>query len=116
MTEEVLELVQALRGPGTDETVLRTLCGSACGALNRRLRDGVRPEDCGGLYPVAAAWLVMDWLSQCQGMDGITALSAGDISVRREGGGQVGRLSERAMELMAPFLEDDGFVFRGVSG
>lgn len=116
MTEEVLELVQALRGPGTDETVLRTLCGSACGALDRRLKDGVRPEDCGGLYPVAAAWLVMDWLNQCQGMDGITALSAGDISVRREGGGEVGKLSERAMELMAPFLEDDGFVFRGVSG
>ena len=78
MTEEVLELVQALRGPGTDETVLRTLCGSACGALDRRLKDGVCPEDCGGLYPVAAAWLVMDWLNQCQGMDGITALSAGD--------------------------------------
>ncbi len=116
MTEEVLELVQALRGPGTDETVLRTLCGSACGALDRRLKDGVCPEDCGGLYPVAAAWLVMDWLNQCQGMDGITALSAGDISVRREGGGEVGKLSERAMELMAPFLEDDGFVFRGVSG
>lgn len=116
MTEEVLELVQALRGPGTDETVLRTLCGSAFGALDRRLKDGVRPEDCGGLYPVAAAWLVMDWLNQCQGMDGITALSAGDISVRREGGGEVGKLSERAMELMAPFLEDDGFVFRGVSG
>ena len=116
MPEEVLELVQALRGPGTDEPVLRTLCGSACGALDRRLKDGVCPEDCGGLYPVAAAWLVMDWLNQCQGMDGITALSAGDISVRREGGGEVGKLSERAMELMAPFLEDDGFVFRGVSG
>lgn len=116
MTEEVLELVQALRGPGTDEAVLRTLCGSACGALNRRLKDGVRPEDCGGLYPVAAAWLVMDWLGRCQGMDRITALSAGDISVRREGGGDGGRLSERAMKLMAPFLEDGGFVFRGVSG
>lgn len=116
MTEKVLELVQALRGPGTDEAVLCTLCKSACGVLDRRLKDGVRPEDCGRIYPVAAAWLVMDWLSQCQGMDGITALSAGDISVRREGGGDGSRLSERAMELMAPFLEDDGFVFRGVSG
>lgn len=116
MTEEVLELVQALRGPGTDGTALRALCESACQTLDRRLRDGVRPEDCGGLYPVAAAWLVMDWLSQCQGMDGVTALSAGDISVRREGGGGSGKLSERAMELMAPFLGDDGFVFQGVKG
>ncbi len=116
MTEKVLELVQALRGPGTDEAVLCTLCKSACGVLDRRLKDGVRPEDCGRIYPVAAAWLVMDWLSQCQGMDGITALSAGDISIRREGRGEVGKLSERAMELMAPFLKNDGFVFRGVSG
>ena len=49
-------------------------------------------------------------------MSGVTALSAGDISVRREGGGEGGTLSQRAMELMAPFLRDDGFVFRGVRG
>lgn len=117
MTEEVLELVQALRGPGTDETVLRTLCGSACGALDRRLKDGVRPEDCGGLYPVAAAWLVMDWLRESQGLEGVTALSAGDISVRREaGGGEGGRLARKAMELMVPYFKDEGFVFRGVEG
>ena len=116
MTEQVMELVQALGGAGQDEELLNTLCAVACRTLDRRLKDGLTAEDCQGAYPLAAAWLVMDWLSQCQGMDGITALSAGDISVRREGGGQVGRLAERAMELMAPFLEDDGFVFRGVSG
>lgn len=118
MTEEVLELVQALRGPGTDETVLRTLCGSACGVLNRRLKDGVRPEDCGGLYPVAAAWLVMDWLRGSRGLEGITSLTAGDISVCREASGGDGssRLTQKAMELMGPYLKSGGFVFRGVSG
>ena len=116
MTEQVMELVQALGGAGQDEELLNTLCAVACRTLDRRLKDGLTAEDCQGAYPLAAAWLVMDWLGQCQGMDGITALSAGDISVRREGGGEVGRLSERAMELMAPFLGDDGFVFRGVRG
>lgn len=96
--------------------MLRTLCGNACGVLDRRLKDGLGPEDCGGAYPLAAAWLAMDWLRGSQGMDGITSLSAGDISIRRDGGGDNGSLSRQAMELMAPFFRDDGFVFRGVVG
>lgn len=116
MTEQVMELVQALCGAGTEETVLRVLCRSACGALDARLKDGLAAEDCEGAYPLAAAWLVMDWLRGSRGMDGITALSAGDISVRREGGGDSGSLSRRAWEIMAPYLKGDGFVFRGVPG
>ena len=117
MTEQVMELTQALGGVGQDEDVLRMLCGGACRMLDRRLKDGLTAEDCEGAYPLAAAWLAMDWLRCGQGLEGITSLSAGDISVRREGGGsEVGKLSERAFELMRPFFRDDGFVFRGVSG
>ena len=72
------------------------------------------PEDCGEAYPLAAAWLVRDWLSAMDGGAEITALSAGDMTVRREGGG--GKLAEKAMELMGPYLRDEGFVFRGVRG
>ena len=116
MTEQVMELVQALGGAGQDEDVLRMVCANACQTLDRRLRDGLTAEDCEGAYPLAAAWLAMDWLRGVQGLEGITSLSAGDISVRRDGASDSGRLSERAMELMAPFLRDDGFVFRGVRG
>lgn len=116
MTEQVLELVQALCGAGQSEELLRALCGSACRLLDRRLRDGVSPEDCQGAYPLAAAWLAMDWLRGSQELEGVTSLSAGDISVRREGSGGSGKLSERAFALMAPWLRDDGFVFRGVRG
>ena len=116
MTEQVMELVQALGGAGQDEELLNTLCAVACRTLDRRLKDGLTAEDCQGAYPLAAAWLVMDWLRGSRGMDGITALSAGDISVRREGGGDSGKLSERAWEIMAPYLKGDGFVFRGVPG
>lgn len=116
MTEQVLELLLALCGPGQDETVLRLLCESACRALDRRLKDDLSPEDCGGAYPLAAAWIAMDWLRGSQGMNGITSLSAGDISIHREGGGDSGTLSDKAMELMAPYLGDDGFIFRGVDG
>ncbi len=116
MTEQVMELVQALGGAGQNEDVLRMLCANACRALNRRLKDGLTAEDCQGAFPLAAAWLAMDWLRCGQGLEGITALSAGDISVRREGGGDSGTLSQRAFELMAPYFRDEGFVFRGVRG
>ena len=105
-----------LGGAGQDEDLLRMLCESACRTLDRRLKDGLTAEDCGGAYPLAAAWLALEWLRGGQGMDGVTYLSAGDLTVRREGGGDDGSLSRRAMELMGPFLRDDGFVFRGVKG
>ena len=116
MTEQVLELLQTLGGAGQEETVLRTLCESACALLDRLLKDGLTAEDCAGAYPLAAAWLVLDWLRGSRGMDGVTYLSAGDLTVRREGGGDDGSLSQRAREIMGPFLRDDGFVFRGVKG
>ena len=116
MTEQVLELLQTLGGAGQDETVLRTLCQNACNMLDRRLKDGLTAEDCGGAYPLAAAWIALDWLRGGQGMDGVTYLSAGDLTVRREGGGDGEALSRRARELMSPFLRDGGFVFRGVKG
>ncbi len=117
MTEQVMELVQALGGAGQDEELLRTLSAAACRTLDRRLRDGLGPEDCQGAYPLAAAWLVMDWLRGSRGLEGVTSLTAGDISVRREAGSpDGGDLTKRAMELMAPYLKDEGFVFRGVRG
>lgn len=117
MTEQVLELAQALGGAEQDEALLRTLCAAACRMLDRRLRDGLSAEDCEGAYPLAAAWLVMDWLRGSRGLEGITSLSAGDISVRRERlDGDGGKLFRQAMELMKPFLREEGFVFRGVSG
>lgn len=118
MTDQVMDLVQALGGAGQDEEMLRTLCATACRTLDRRLKDGLTAEDCDGAYPLAAAWLVMDWLRGSRGLEGITSLTAGDISVRREASGGDGssRLTQKAMELMGPYLKSDGFVFRGVSG
>ena len=117
MTQQVLKLAQALGGAGQDEELLHTLCAAACRTLDRRLRDGLGPEDCQGAYPLAAAWIVMDWLRGSRGLEGVTALSAGDISLRREAGdGDGARLSQRAFQLMAPYFKDEGLVFRGVEG
>jgi hypothetical protein len=116
MIQRVMELAQGLCPQGGDEELLRTVCAGAVEALDRKLRPGLAPEDCGEAFPLAAAWLAADWVKAGQGLDGVTALSAGDISVRREGGGGAGTMSRQAMELMAPFLADRGFAFRGVRG
>lgn len=109
-----MALVQGLCGAEQDEEILRLLCANACEVLDGLLRDGVKVEDCGSRYQLAAAWIVMDWLKECGEGAEITALSAGDLTVRREGGS--GKLFRRAMELMAPYIRDPGFVFRGVRG
>ena len=110
-----MELVRCAGGGGEDEETLRTVCQSACQTLDRRLRPGVTAQDCGGAYPLAAAWIALDRLRAGQGWSGVTALSAGDMTVRREAGdGEA--LTRKAMELMAPWLRDEGFVFLGVKG
>ena len=116
MLQRVMELARGLCPQAGDEELLRTVCASAVQALNGKLRRGLAPEDCGEVFPLAAAWLAADWMQAGQGLDGVTALSAGDISVRREGGGPSGSMARRAMELMEPFLADREFAFWGVGG
>ena len=116
MTEQVMELARSMAGGGQDEDLLYTLCLNACRVLDGRLRDGVTARACGEAYRLAAAWMVLDWLRAGPGWDGVTSLSAGDMTVRREGAGDDGRLSRRAMALMAPWLREKEFVFLGGEG
>lgn len=116
MKKAVLEFVRSLCRPETEEGVLDTLCEAACKRLNHMMAENIEPEDCAEAYVPAAAWLVMDWLRESRDWEGVTALSAGDMTVRREGAGHGGSLTRRALELMAPYLKDQGFVFQGVRG
>ena len=64
---------------------------------------------------LAAAWLALAALEVPHGLEGFTSITAGDMSLRREAGDE-GPGEDRAWALMAPYLEDRGFVFRGVEG
>ena len=88
MTEQVMELVQALGGAGQDEEMLRTLCAAACRTLDRRLKDGLTAEDCDGVYPLAAAWMAM---AAGQPGDGGNYLADGGGYLGAQGGWQRGR-------------------------
>ena len=115
MEEQVLALVQKLKKTDVDGDVLELLCRCACQRLDGLLAEGVEPQGCGERYLLAAAWLAVDWLEQVEGGADITSLTAGDLSVQRRQQ-EDARLYRRALELMAPYLKDEGFVFRGVSG
>ena len=59
--------------------------------------------------------LELDWARQAAGGGDIVSLTAGDLSVRRDSAAGDG-LHRQALELMAPYLREEGFVFRGVRG
>lgn len=114
MQEEILQLVRALCSPTEEDAVLEVLCRAACSHLDSMLAEGVTAENCRDAYLPAAAWLTMDMLRDSRGWEGITALTAGDMTVRRATGS--GELECRALSVMAPWLKDRTFVFQGVRG
>ena len=119
MIEQILALCGAM-GAGQEELLL-PLARAVEQQLAGRLKTGVRPEDCGPAFPLAAAMTVMDRLSAVTGGGGggeMTSFTAGDLTIRKESGsgGSSRSLSAQAEGLLAPWLEDTGFVFRGVEG
>jgi hypothetical protein len=115
MEERVLELAKSLH-PVTDgqAELLATLCRAACRRLDGRLRDGVTANECADAYVTAAVWLALAGLDAQSGGT-VSRFSAGDVTVEKSGQ-DPGQLEARAWKLMAPYVRDDNFVFRGVRG
>ena len=87
--------------------------------LERRLRQGVTPEACGSAFACAGACLACAALYETDtaGSGGVS-FRAGDVSVTASAGGEstasTKALRELAERMMAPYLDDGGFCFRGV--
>lgn len=73
-------------------------------------------EDCESAFVTAAAWMVLAGLRTGDGGEGVTAFTAGDVTIRREGGRETASLLEQAERLMAPYVVDGGFFVQGVRG
>lgn len=108
-------MVEAMGGQG-DEVVLISLCRIARESLERRLRPGVRLEDCGDAFPVAAAWLVLDALENSGSLEGVESFSAGDLTVKIGAQNSGTGRAAQAHRLMAPYCREEGFAFEGVPG
>ena len=128
MTEEIFALARALSGAGEEEEGLRKLCTQAEQELAARLKEGVTAGDCAEAFALAAAWTALaDWRAG-EDLEGVSAFSAGDLTVR--GGGEAAclrrvsamlsappeELRRRAEAVLAPYLADRGFHFQGVPG
>lgn len=116
MTEQIIELVQAMGRGNWEADLLEKLCQTVQGQLESRLRPGLTAQDCGGAFPIAAAWMVLELLEQSSGAGAVQSFSAGDLTVNT-GGTQASRaLGQQARKLMAPYCVEEGFAFRGVPG
>ena len=117
LNEEIVAAAMALGQVGeTDRERLEMLCAAAVGELEGRLRDGVTREDCGEAFPRAAAWIALEDLGTGGRVDGVESFTAGGLTIRRGGQGGGGQLRRRGLELMKPYLKDEGFFFLGVPG
>lgn len=99
--------------PESDWPRLELLCEAALAELRRRLRPGVTEADCGEALPLAGAFLALAGLEE--GGD-VERFSAGDLTIQTGGSGKSTAFRRQAERVLAPWLTDRGFVFRGVRG
>ena len=112
--EEVLHLAATL-GKREETEDLALLCAAAVEELTGLLREGITAGDCGGAFPLAAAWMALG-AAESAG-DGVESFTAGEVSIRRgDGDARRKALRLQALQVMKPWLRDEGFVFRGVKG
>ena len=120
MDEEITALAQIL-GHVEDGGLeaLRALCHPARLEVAGWLKAGGAPEDCGGAFPLAAAWVALAELAAGQD-GGVERFTAGAVSVQMKGGQDAAArravLRLQARQVMRPYIRDEGFVFRGVPG
>ena len=74
------------------------------------------PADCESAFLPAAAWMALAGLAAGGGEAGVTAFTAGDVTIRREGGQEAAALLDQARRLMAPYVTDADFFVLGVWG
>ena len=121
MVEQILGLAALIARPAEEEkTLFEAMCTAAAADLTRRLRDGVKPEDCGDAFPCAAALLAAGGLLACRSGGDVEQFSVGDVSVRTGSGNHgcetTAAMRRQAAAMMAGFCGDDEFAFLGVRG
>ncbi|MDO4813234.1 MAG: hypothetical protein Q3995_06950 [Eubacteriales bacterium] len=118
--QEILAIAAELsRAQESEQGVLEKLCMAAYASVEERLREGVCVADCAAAFTCACAWLAAgELIASRKGGEELSSLRAGDLSVTRRSDGERAaacvRLSRQAWELMAPYIRDSGFCFRGV--
>ncbi len=122
MIPEVLETAVLFAGESlstAEQRVLEGFCTEALAQWSRRLKETVTPEDCrAALIPACAMTALAGFLTGREGAAAPVSFTAGEVSLRQEtgGGDRLQRLREEAARLMAPYVTEERFLFRGVRG
>ena len=113
--ENILSLCYMLGANEELEPLLLSLIETTRSSFQRRMKPGVSPQDCGTAFPLAVALAAMDSLDQAIGGGDVSSFTAGEVSMQlRETAGD--RRRNQAERLLAPWLSEEGFAFRGVRG
>lgn len=114
---DILRFAQKIAGDSVDGVLLSALCAAAASELERKLKSGVDAAALGETFTVAAGVLALSMYCAVSEPSEIRAFAAGDLSVTYgDGTSGAERLRAAAETLLAAYLEDQGFAFRGVPG
>ena len=113
----ILSFAETLAGSDADTELLTAMCAAAASELEARLREGVSPEALGDTFDLAAGILAVSMYCAAEHPEQIKSFRAGSVSVDYAAG-EVSPESLRAAAeaMLAAYLRDCGFDFRGVKG
>lgn len=107
--------ILAPRMNGESQALLEAVCRSTTVSLKARLRENLTVEDCKTDFVTAASMLALAAMSQISDLDQLDQITAGDLTLRRRGSGNMASecLRAQAELLIMPYVKDP-FVFVGV--
>lgn len=116
-TEDICDAAEAMSG--IDAEVLEGAAMAAEAELLSRLRPGVQAESVEAQFIAAGAFLALSIYMTASAADGVSAYSAGNMSVTMAKGNcenAAAALRRQAEILLSDAIYDDGFAFLGVDG
>ena len=114
LLDEIYQLSSELIGETS--TQLEKLCQIVKVRLENKLKDGITTEDCHEVFVPAAAAMAASMYSEMKAIsDDVSSFSAGNISISRTiECTELKEFLDMSQELLAPYLKDDRFCFRGI--
>ena len=111
--QRVISAFEQLYDAGDYAERLTPFCEAACLAVEAKMRKNADCSD-SRIISLAAALLNRRIISRIADDDGVASFRAGDVTVTKKTGEKIKEAGEdvsRALELAAPLLRDDSFLF-----
>ena len=116
MTDQVFRQAALLAGPLEEQQILllQMLCQTAVSGLEKKLREGLTPDDCRADFVAAASLYALAALGEVSQAGGMEEFKAGDLTVKRTGMDASSRCLQRQADLIIQPFVKDRFAFSGV--